>query len=120
MLNDGFANIYTNAQLRAVADALVIALVCLSLTLLANTMRDILERSGKPTRKRRKPAAARVDPGKVAAIAHPDDERSAERLGEVLLRGQRPLGRIRPARQLGEGGRARRVADACAAARCTG
>ena len=84
MLQDGFANIYTNPQL-VLWPALVIALVCICLTMLANTMRDVLERSTLPTRKRKKPAADRVDPGRVEVLVHEDDHRSSERLGEVLL-----------------------------------
>jgi peptide/nickel transport system permease protein len=84
MLNDGFANIYTNPSL-VLWPALVVTVVCICLTLLANATRDVLERSGKRSTKRRKPAADRVDAGKVAAIVHPADERSAERLGEMLL-----------------------------------
>ena len=56
MLNDGFPNIYTNARL-VLWPSLVIALVCVALTLLANTMRDLLERSGGPTRRRAQAAA---------------------------------------------------------------
>jgi len=84
MLNDGFANIYTNVSL-VVWPTLVIALVCICLTLLANVMRDVLERSGGKTRKRRKPTTERIDPDKVPPIVHPADERSGERLGEMLL-----------------------------------
>jgi len=84
MLADGFANIYTNVSL-VVWPTLVIAVVCICLTLLANAMRDILERSGGKTRKRRKPTTERLDPGKVEAVVHPADDRSAERLGEMLL-----------------------------------
>jgi ABC-type dipeptide/oligopeptide/nickel transport system ATPase component/ABC-type dipeptide/oligopeptide/nickel transport system permease subunit len=84
MLQDGFANISTNPLL-VLWPSLVIALVCICLTLLANTMRDVLERSSQPTKKRKKGAAPRVDPGKVAPIVHEDDHRSGARLGEVLL-----------------------------------
>ena len=84
MLNDGFANIYTNPTL-VLWPALMIGLTSLCLVMLANTMRDVLERSAQPTRKRRKPTAQRVDPGRVEVLTHDDDQRSAERLGEVLL-----------------------------------
>jgi peptide/nickel transport system permease protein len=84
MLNDGFENIYTNPLL-VLWPGLTITIVCVSLTLLANTMRDLLERSAQPTKKRKKGAAPRVDPGKVEVVTHPDDHRSGERLGEVLL-----------------------------------
>jgi ABC-type dipeptide/oligopeptide/nickel transport system ATPase component len=84
LLNDGFANIYTNPSL-VLWPTMVIALVCISLTLLANVMRDVLERSGGKTRRRRKPTTERIDPDKVPPIVHPDDHRSGERLGEMLL-----------------------------------
>jgi ABC-type dipeptide/oligopeptide/nickel transport system ATPase component/ABC-type dipeptide/oligopeptide/nickel transport system permease subunit len=84
MLNDGFANIYTNVSL-VLWPTLVIALVCICLTLLANVMRDVLERSGGKTRKRRKPTTERLDPDKVKPIVHPADDRSGKRLGEMLL-----------------------------------
>jgi ABC-type dipeptide/oligopeptide/nickel transport system ATPase component len=85
MLNDGFPNLYTNASL-VLWPSLVIALVCVALTLLANTMRDVLERSGGPRRRRRKPPAARpADPERVEILAHPEDERTRRLTGEVLL-----------------------------------
>ena len=84
MLQDGFANIYTRGGL-VLWPALTIALICVCLTLLANTMRDLLERSVSPTKKRKKHKGKRHDPDKVAAIVHAEDVRSAERLGEVLL-----------------------------------
>jgi peptide/nickel transport system permease protein len=85
MLNDGFPNLYTNASL-VLWPSLVIALVCVALTMLANTMRDVLERSGGRRRRRRKPPAARpADPERVDILAHPEDERSRRLTGEVLL-----------------------------------
>src|SRR6185503_15900380 len=85
MLNDGFPNMYTDARL-VLWPSLVIALVCVALTMLANTMRDLLERSGGPRRRRGKPAATRpADPEKVEIITHPDDERARQVTGEVLL-----------------------------------
>ena len=84
MLEDGFANIYTNASL-VLWPALVIGVVCICLTMLANTMRDLLERSTQPKRKRRKPTAERDDTGRVEVLVHEYDHRSADRLGEVLL-----------------------------------
>jgi peptide/nickel transport system permease protein len=85
MLNDGFPNLYGNARL-VLWPSLVIALVCVALTLLANTMRDLLERSGGRARRRRKPPAQRPpDPEKVEIITHPDDEYSRHLTGEVLL-----------------------------------
>jgi peptide/nickel transport system permease protein len=85
MLNDGFPNLYTNAKL-VLWPSLVIALVCVALTMLANTMRDVLERSGGRTRRRRTPPAAKpVDPEKVDILTHPDDDRTRRLTGDVLL-----------------------------------
>jgi ABC-type dipeptide/oligopeptide/nickel transport system ATPase component/ABC-type dipeptide/oligopeptide/nickel transport system permease subunit len=85
MLNDGFPNLYDNARL-VLWPALVIALVCVALTMFANTMRDLLERAGGPRRKRRKPPATKPkDPEKVEIITHPDDEHTQQLTGEVLL-----------------------------------
>jgi ABC-type dipeptide/oligopeptide/nickel transport system ATPase component/ABC-type dipeptide/oligopeptide/nickel transport system permease subunit len=83
MLNDGFANIY-KVPLLVLWPSLVIALTCVALTLLANTLRDELERSAKP-RKRRAKQIAYVDPEKEAVVVHEDDARSASRIGEKLL-----------------------------------
>jgi ABC-type dipeptide/oligopeptide/nickel transport system ATPase component/ABC-type dipeptide/oligopeptide/nickel transport system permease subunit len=83
MLNDGFANIY-KVPLLVLWPSLVIALTCVALTLLANTLRDELERSAKP-KKRRAKAVAYVDPEKESVVTHPDDARSARRIGEKLL-----------------------------------
>jgi len=86
MLNDGFPNMYTDARL-VLWPSLVIALVCVALIMLANTMRDLLERSGGQRRRRRgKPAAERpADPKKVAIVTHTDDEHTRQLAGETLL-----------------------------------
>ena len=84
LLQDGFANLYSNPLL-VVWPSLVVAVVCVALTLLAQTMRDLLERSTQPTRRRKKGKKAKVDPHKVDVIVHSDDARSLERMGEVLL-----------------------------------
>jgi peptide/nickel transport system permease protein len=85
MLNDGFPNLYTDGRL-VLWPSLVIALVCVALTMLANTMRDLLERGGGPTRRRRRPAATPpADPENVEILTHPDDERSRQVTGDVLL-----------------------------------
>src|SRR4051794_14404467 len=52
MLADAFTNIFT-APLNLLWPSLAIGLTCTALALLANTLRDILERSGKPKRRRR-------------------------------------------------------------------
>ncbi|MCP2031164.1 ABC-type dipeptide/oligopeptide/nickel transport system ATPase component/ABC-type dipeptide/oligopeptide/nickel transport system permease subunit [Okibacterium sp. HSC-33S16] len=84
MLNDGFTNIYKEPLL-ILWPSLILALTCMALTLLANAMRDELERSAKP--KKRKPliATALMDFSKVAAVTHADDARTAALTGEVLL-----------------------------------
>jgi peptide/nickel transport system permease protein len=76
MLNDGFANIYT-APVLMLWPSLGIALTTIALTLLANAMRDELERAGS-RRRRRQPAPATVDVTERAAPvrhADPDGER---------------------------------------------
>lgn len=107
MLNDGFANIY-KAPLLMLWPSLAIALTSISLVLLANAMRDVLERTVVVRRKRRRAVATPT--GSVAAvttsiaavtgstdladaeglpapgpIAHVDDARAAARTGEVVL-----------------------------------
>ena len=86
MLNDGFPNLYTDARL-VLWPSLVIALVCVALIMLANTMRDLLERSGGARRRRRgKPAAERpADPERVAIVTHTDDDHTRQVTGETLL-----------------------------------
>jgi len=85
MLNDGFAKIY-KAPLLILWPSLVIAIVCVALTLLANAMRDELERSGKAKRRNpRKNAVTSVDVYKQPVLSHPDDAAIAGRTGEVLL-----------------------------------
>ncbi|WP_235497122.1 dipeptide/oligopeptide/nickel ABC transporter permease/ATP-binding protein [Agreia sp. Leaf283] len=52
MLNDAFAKIYTNPDLM-IWPASAIALTCIALTLLANVMRDELERTAGPVKRRK-------------------------------------------------------------------
>ncbi|MFJ6283564.1 dipeptide/oligopeptide/nickel ABC transporter permease/ATP-binding protein [Pseudarthrobacter oxydans] len=75
MLNDGFINIFKSPTL-VLWPALIIGLVCIALTLLANAMRDELERSRGPVKKSRKAAAA-------AAAA--DAEGAAEKRGAAAV-----------------------------------
>jgi len=107
MLNDGFANIY-KAPLLMLWPSLAIALTSIALVLLANAMRDVLERTVVVRRKRRRAVATAT--GSVAAvttsigavtgsteaaleaelapvkpITHLDDDRAAARTGEVVL-----------------------------------
>jgi peptide/nickel transport system permease protein len=87
MLNDGFINIF-KAPTLVLWPALVIGLVCVALTLLANAMRDELERSRGPVKKGRKAAAAAAAEGAAekrghAAVVHADELSSNS--GELLL-----------------------------------
>ncbi|QIG39313.1 dipeptide/oligopeptide/nickel ABC transporter permease/ATP-binding protein [Microbacterium sp. 4R-513] len=109
MLNDGFANIY-RAPLLMVWPSLAIATTCIALTLLANAMRDVLERTATVRRRRRRAVSSAT--GSIAAvttslstsgmdaapiddstelpvlgdtIVHPDDPRTAENPRDVVL-----------------------------------
>jgi peptide/nickel transport system permease protein len=90
MLNDGFINIFKSPAL-VLWPALIIGLVCIALTLLANAMRDELERSRGPVRKSRKAAAAAAaaeakgaaEKRGAAAVVHPDEPNAGA--GELLL-----------------------------------
>jgi peptide/nickel transport system permease protein len=65
MLNDGFANIY-KAPWLMLWPSLAIALTCIALTLLANAMRDVLERTVSVRRRRRR--AVTTATGSIAAV----------------------------------------------------
>jgi peptide/nickel transport system permease protein len=90
MLNDGFINIFKSPTL-VLWPALVIGLVCIALTLLANAMRDELERSRGPVKKSRKATAAAAaaeaegaaDKRGAAAVVHPEEPGADT--GELLL-----------------------------------
>ncbi|MCO4239303.1 dipeptide/oligopeptide/nickel ABC transporter permease/ATP-binding protein [Pseudarthrobacter sp. MDT3-28] len=90
MLNDGFINIFKSPTL-VLWPALIIGLVCIALTLLANAMRDELERSSGPVKKSRKAAAAAAiadaagaaEKRGAAAVVHPDEPN--DNAGELLL-----------------------------------
>jgi peptide/nickel transport system permease protein len=106
MLNDGFANIY-KAPLLMLWPSLAIGLTSIALVLLANAMRDVLERTVVVRRRRRRAVATAT--GSVAAVTtsigavtgsteafqdelapvrpieHRDDDRAAARTGEVVL-----------------------------------
>ncbi|MHA6513574.1 dipeptide/oligopeptide/nickel ABC transporter permease/ATP-binding protein [Tessaracoccus sp. Z1128] len=82
MLKDGFEVMYRQ-PINMLWPSLAIGLTTISLTLLANAMRDALERTATAGRKKK-----RSDPRQKAAPAslrHDDDARIAERTGEVLL-----------------------------------
>jgi peptide/nickel transport system permease protein len=81
MLNDAFSHIFT-APLGLLWPSLAIALTCISLTLLANALRDELERSGTPGRRRRR-AAGPVSIQREPVVTH--DEPAAAAAGEELL-----------------------------------
>ena len=65
MLNDGFTNIY-RAPILMVWPSLAIASTCIALTLLANAMRDVLERTVGVRRRHRR--AVSTATGSVAAV----------------------------------------------------
>ncbi|WES63070.1 dipeptide/oligopeptide/nickel ABC transporter permease/ATP-binding protein [Microbacter sp. GSS18] len=65
MLNDGFKNIYKEPILM-LWPALALGLTCIALTLLANVMRDELERTVTVRRKRRRAVATAT--GSIAAV----------------------------------------------------
>ncbi len=107
MLNDAFANIY-QAPILMLWPALAISLTCIALTLLANSMRDILERTVAVRRRRRR--VVTTGTGSIASVTtslslsggdaleeiefvteqpevvHPDDEASSRLTGDALLR----------------------------------
>src|SRR5207247_10280366 len=76
MLSDGFSNLYTSPML-ILLPALPIGLTLISLTLLANSLRDELERANAPRKQNRKnktaPAATAVKVEKEI-IRHPQHE----------------------------------------------
>jgi peptide/nickel transport system permease protein len=80
MLNDAFSHIFT-APLGLLWPSLAIALTCISLTLLANALRDELERSGTPTRRRRR-GAGPVSIQREPVVTHGEPAAAA---GEELL-----------------------------------
>jgi peptide/nickel transport system permease protein len=108
MLNDAFVNIY-QAPILMLWPALAISLTCIALTLVANGMRDVLERTETGRRRRRRLVTTRT--GSIStvttslslsgadsnaledieivdeepAIIHPDDEASARRTGRPIL-----------------------------------
>ena len=83
MLSEGFANIYTNPALM-LWPSLAIGLTCMSLVLLANSLRDVFERSGSAGRRRppRTGGAAQAEIEREQVVRH-DGGRFAD--AEVLL-----------------------------------
>ena len=87
MLKNGFDVMYRK-PLTMLWPALAIGLATVALALLANVMRDALERTavtGRRSRKKASGTAVREDAPAVPAISHEDDARAADRQGEVLL-----------------------------------
>ncbi|MDR1824695.1 MAG: dipeptide/oligopeptide/nickel ABC transporter permease/ATP-binding protein [Bifidobacteriaceae bacterium] len=88
MLNDGFAKIY-NQPILMLWPSLAIALTCIALTLLANALRDELERAGAAPKRKKKAGAARDDGDVIIqaadVIVHGADAHSQALTGEVLL-----------------------------------
>src|SRR5699024_7835918 len=85
MLKDGFDVMYRK-PLTMLWPALAIGLATIALALLANVMRDTLERTavtGRRSRKKASDSAVREDAPAVPAISHEDDARAANRRGEV-------------------------------------
>jgi peptide/nickel transport system permease protein len=69
MLNDGFTNLYRDPQL-VIWPGLAVVITGVALTLFANALRDELEQSARPGRRRRRAAAvaaAEVTPAEVGA-----------------------------------------------------
>ena len=84
MLSDGFTNLYTSPML-ILWPALAIGLTLISLTLLANSLRDELERANAPRKQgRRKKSAAAATEVEVAAeiIRHPQPQAPE---GDIVL-----------------------------------
>src|SRR5262249_3944329 len=77
MLNDAFANMYTKGS-ELIWPGLAVGLSTIALTLLSNALRDELERSGSPRRRRSRGAAAPVR--REPVLAHEDISD-----GEILL-----------------------------------
>jgi peptide/nickel transport system permease protein len=83
MLSDGFTNLYT-APLLILWPALAIGLTLIALTLLANSLRDELERSNAPRKQTRKQKAKTKAsaPAAEEVIVHPETDGKA---GDVVL-----------------------------------
>jgi peptide/nickel transport system permease protein len=81
MLNDAFAAIYRE-PLTLLWPSLAIGLTCIALVLLGNAVRDALERSGRPGRRRRR---AVVPPAAVSAEPVVVHDHEAGSRGEELL-----------------------------------
>ncbi|WP_155054445.1 dipeptide/oligopeptide/nickel ABC transporter permease/ATP-binding protein [Streptomyces blattellae] len=85
MLNDAFANMYT-APLQLTWPSLAIGLTAISLTLLSNALRDELERSSRPKRRRGRRDAGTATVRHEPVLVHEDTEDTEDApSGEILL-----------------------------------
>ncbi|HXH33576.1 MAG TPA: dipeptide/oligopeptide/nickel ABC transporter permease/ATP-binding protein [Plantibacter sp.] len=82
MLNEGFSNIYTSPVLM-LWPSLMIGFTCISLVLLANALRDTLERSGSGRKARRRTTLMMPTIASEPVVDHGTDLRFAD--AEVLL-----------------------------------
>jgi peptide/nickel transport system permease protein len=82
MLNEGFGNIYSSPILM-LWPSLAVGLTCVSLVLLANALRDTLERSSSPRRRRRGVQLSQPEITREPVVHHPTDHRFDT--AEVLL-----------------------------------
>jgi ABC-type dipeptide/oligopeptide/nickel transport system ATPase component len=83
MLNDGFSNIY-KMPILMLWPSLAIGLTCMALVLLANAMRDELERAGRPAPRRGKFAPVTLE-DRPPVVQHADDVAIGARSGAPLL-----------------------------------
>lgn len=85
MLADSFTVMYREPILM-LWPSLAIGLTSIALTLLANVIRDELERTGSVRRRKKgAPKTEIMTPKGDAALVHAEDSRSAARTGEILL-----------------------------------
>ena len=84
MLNDGFTNIY-KAPFLMLWPSLAIALTSIALTILANTMRDVLERTVGTARKRRTVQGIDTRIYGADTLRHEEDARSGAKIADTLL-----------------------------------
>jgi peptide/nickel transport system permease protein len=82
MLSDGFTNLYTNPLL-IVWPATAIGLTLIALTLLANALRDELERASGPSKRKAGKAKTAPAPAGEPVIRHDDGAPAGQRVLEV-------------------------------------
>ncbi|WP_394525530.1 dipeptide/oligopeptide/nickel ABC transporter permease/ATP-binding protein [Paenarthrobacter nicotinovorans] len=91
MLNDAFTKIYTNPQLM-LWPSMAIGATSIALTVLGNVIRDELERSGEPKKKRRRKMRNRDDVGVLAPQESPVVH--AEPAGAATSANELPFGEV--------------------------